>query len=134
MTGGGRAPAVATAVLYSGGLDSAVLLAQEAERAVVLPMYVRTGLAWEAEERAAAERLLHHPRFAGRTQPMIDLSVPVADIYPATHWAVRGEPPGYDTPDEDVYLRWAQRAAAGQSRDSVGAVRHRPNRPRPAGR
>jgi len=104
MTGGGRAPAVATAVLYSGGLDSAVLLAQEAERAVVLPMYVRTGLAWEAEERAAAERLLHHPRFAGRTQPMIDLSVPVADIYPATHWAVRGEPPGYDTPDEDVYL------------------------------
>ncbi|MBW8712705.1 MAG: 7-cyano-7-deazaguanine synthase, partial [Acidobacteria bacterium] len=21
-----------------------------------------------------------------------------------THWAVRGEPPGYDTPDEDVYL------------------------------
>ena len=35
---------------------------------------------------------------------MIDLSVPVADIYPATHWAVRGEPPGYDTPDEDVYL------------------------------
>jgi 7-cyano-7-deazaguanine synthase len=26
------------------------------------------------------------------------------DVYPPTHWAVRGEPPGFDTPDEDVYL------------------------------
>ena len=25
-------------------------------------------------------------------------------MYPPTHWAIRGEPPGYDTPDEDVYL------------------------------
>ena len=26
------------------------------------------------------------------------------DVYPPTHWAIRGEPPAYDTPDEDVYL------------------------------
>ena len=26
------------------------------------------------------------------------------DLYPATHWALRGEPPAFDTPDEDVYL------------------------------
>jgi 7-cyano-7-deazaguanine synthase len=26
------------------------------------------------------------------------------DVYPSTHWAVRGEPPAFDTPDEDVYL------------------------------
>jgi 7-cyano-7-deazaguanine synthase len=26
------------------------------------------------------------------------------DIYPFSHWAIRGEPPGFDTPDEDVYL------------------------------
>ena len=26
------------------------------------------------------------------------------DVYPATHWAVTGQPPAYDTPDEDVYL------------------------------
>ncbi len=26
------------------------------------------------------------------------------DVYPPTHWAIRGEPPGFDTPDEDVYL------------------------------
>jgi len=26
------------------------------------------------------------------------------DVYPATHWAVRGHPPAFDTPDEEVYL------------------------------
>jgi 7-cyano-7-deazaguanine synthase len=26
------------------------------------------------------------------------------DVYPASHWAIRGVPPAYDTPDEDVYL------------------------------
>ena len=26
------------------------------------------------------------------------------DVYPPTHWAVRGERPAFDTPDEDVYL------------------------------
>ena len=25
-------------------------------------------------------------------------------MYPASHWAVRGTPPAYDTPDEDVYI------------------------------
>jgi 7-cyano-7-deazaguanine synthase len=25
-------------------------------------------------------------------------------VYPPTHWAIRGAPPGFDTPDEDVYL------------------------------
>ena len=26
------------------------------------------------------------------------------DVYSPTHWAIRGTPPAYDTPDEDVYL------------------------------
>ena len=26
------------------------------------------------------------------------------DVYPASHWAITGQPPAYDTPDEDVYL------------------------------
>ena len=26
------------------------------------------------------------------------------DVYAATHWAIKGRPPGYHTPDEDVYL------------------------------
>ena len=32
------------------------------------------------------------------------LTVDMTDIYPSTHWAVRGEAPAFDTPDTDVYL------------------------------
>ena len=47
------------AVLFSAGLDSAVLLAHAArEHSSVQAVYVSAGLAWEAEERAMAERLL----------------------------------------------------------------------------
>jgi 7-cyano-7-deazaguanine synthase len=28
----------------------------------------------------------------------------MTDVYPPTHWAREGKPPGYHTPDEDVYL------------------------------
>ena len=92
-----------TAVLFSGGLDSAVLLAHEAAVAQVLPIYVSAGLAWEPDERSCAEELLRHQPYA-RANPMVAIAAPVDDVYPATHWALRGEPPGYDTPDEDVYL------------------------------
>ena len=47
-----------TAVLLSGGLDSAVLLAEEAAHREVQPIYVATGLAWEASERAAASTIV----------------------------------------------------------------------------
>lgn len=93
-----------TAVLLSAGLDSAVLAASEARHALVHPVYVSTGLAWEAQELAALDRLLAAAPFAGRTAPLARLSFTVRDLYPATHWALRGEPPGFDTPDEDVYL------------------------------
>ena len=26
------------------------------------------------------------------------------DVYPRSHWAIRGAAPAYDTPDEDVYI------------------------------
>ena len=104
MTGARSGSPGDTAVLLSGGLDSAVLLAQEVQRSEVFPIYVSVGLAWESAERAVAERLLTHPLFAGRTRPLAHLSIPVGDVYPPTHWAIRGEPPGYDTPDDDVYL------------------------------
>ena len=32
------------------------------------------------------------------------LTFTVRDLYAPTHWALRGEPPAFDTPDEDVYL------------------------------
>jgi 7-cyano-7-deazaguanine synthase len=93
-----------TAVLVSAGLDSAVLVAAEARTSEVHPVYVSAGLAWEAEERKALVRLLREPPFASSVAPVVELTFSVADVYPATHWALRGEPPAFDTPDEDVYL------------------------------
>ena len=94
-----------SAVLFSGGLDSAVLLAAELEsHQPVWPIYVRAGLAWEEAERRVSDRLLGAPPFAGRTATFTVLTVDMRDVYPATHWAVTGTPPGYHTPDEDVYL------------------------------
>jgi len=94
-----------TAVLLSGGLDSAVLLADEAAAGAVQPVYVSVGLAWENAERAMIARLLEsdvYRRHAAR--PLASLSVDMRDVYAATHWAVQGRPPSYHTPDEDVYL------------------------------
>jgi len=90
-------------VLFSSGLDSAVLAASEARASDVHPLYVSTGLSWEPEELAAVARLLAAPVYAGLA-PIARLSFTVTDLYPATHWAIRGTPPAFDTPDEDVYL------------------------------
>ena len=89
------------AVLLSGGLDSAVLLAEQAAHHEVQPIYVGVGLAWEAAERGMISRLL--AGLAG-TRPLVTLAVEMRDVYPPTHWAIQGRPPGYHTPDEDVYL------------------------------
>ncbi len=92
-----------TAVLLSAGLDSAVLAAHEARTSRVHPVYVSAGLAWEPQELAMLDRLLAAAPFAALA-PLARLSFTVTDLYPATHWALRGEPPAFDTPDEDVYL------------------------------
>ena len=94
----------AVAVLCSGGLDSVVLVAREAQERVVQPVYVSVGLAWEPAERGLLERLGRTPAFGGRVRPLVALAMTMRDVYPASHWAVRGAPPAYDTPDEDVYL------------------------------
>ena len=93
-----------TLVLLSGGLDSAALAAHEAQRARVQPVYVSVGLAWESAEIAIVERLLAAPVFTGRVEPLIRVEFTMRDVYSPSHWAVRGTPPAYDTPDEDVYL------------------------------
>jgi 7-cyano-7-deazaguanine synthase len=92
-----------TGVLLSAGLDSAVLAAVESRRGPVQPIYVSAGLAWEPAERAAAMRLLDTQPFAN-CEPLAQLAFSVDDLYPPTHWALRGTPPAFDTPDEDVYL------------------------------
>ena len=128
-----------TAVLISGGLDSAVLLAEEATLQgadLVQPIYVSVGLAWEAAELAAVRQLLAAEPLHGRTRPLISLSVDMRDVYAAGHWAIEGRPPGYHTPDEDVYLpgrnvvllgkAGVYCAAAGIGRLVLGTLAHNP--------
>ena len=94
-----------SAVLFSGGLDSAVLLALECrDHAPVHPIHVRAGLAWEDAEAIAIRTLLAAEPHARRVAPLSTLTVDMREIYPPTHWAVVGTPPAFDTPDEDVYL------------------------------
>jgi len=95
-----------TAVLLSGGLDSAVLLADEASRQddAVQPIYVGAGLAWEPAERAVVARLLDSRPLRAGVRPLVSLSVDMRDVYAPSHWSVTGQAPAYHTPDEDVYL------------------------------
>jgi 7-cyano-7-deazaguanine synthase len=95
---------MSTAVLLSGGLDSAVLVADEATRDEVQPIYVSVGLAWEAEERAIVAQFLAALPRGARMRPLVSLTVDMRDVYDASHWAITGRPPEYHTPDEDVYL------------------------------
>jgi 7-cyano-7-deazaguanine synthase len=93
--------------MLSGGLDSAVLAAQEARTYVVHPVYVAGGLSWEEGEQNIVRRLLSVPPFshgAHPVMPLVRLEFSLRDVYPPTHWAIQGTPPAYDTPDQDVYL------------------------------
>src|SRR4029453_7015271 len=92
------------AVLCSAGLDSAVLLADAAATGRAVPIYVATGLAWESAERNLLDRLVAAPPECKNGDAVLTLHVDMRDVYPATHWAIRGEAPAFDTPDEDVYI------------------------------
>jgi 7-cyano-7-deazaguanine synthase len=125
-----------TAVLLSGGLDSAVLLADEAARAQVQPVYVNVGLAWEEAERQAVDLFLAGGLGKAVARPLVVLTVDMSDVYPAAHWALRGEAPGYHTPDQDVYLPGRNVillgkaavycASAGIERLVIGTLDHNP--------
>ena len=91
------------AVLASGGLDSAVLLAALAAEASVHPVYVEGGLAWEAEEKRALRGFLDALGTAN-VRPLTMLALPLGPIY-GPHWSATGENvPEYDAPDAAVYL------------------------------
>ena len=125
-----------SAVLLSGGLDSAVLLAEEAARHEVQPVYISVGLAWEAAEREAVRLFLVEGLPHVRVRPLVSLAVDMTDVYPAAHWARRGDAPAYHTPDEDVYLPGRNIvllgkaavfcAAAGIDRLAIGTLDHNP--------
>jgi 7-cyano-7-deazaguanine synthase len=91
-------------VLASGGLDSAVLVADRADRGhTVHPVYVRFGLVWEHAEEAHLRRFLG--ALDGRSvRPLAIIEFPVADVYGA-HWSVSGAgTPDETTGDDAVYL------------------------------
>jgi 7-cyano-7-deazaguanine synthase len=92
-------------VLFSAGLDSAVLLAEAAAQPDgAQPVYISAGMAWEAAERAMAERFVAALGRGASLGPLASLSVDMRDVYPPEHWAVRGDAPAYDSPDSDVYI------------------------------
>ncbi len=96
--------ATGVAVLASGGLDSAILVADlMSEGREVTPIYVRFGLGWEDVEVLHLKRFLASMPESG-IKPLIVLDLPVADIYGA-HWSVTGhDVPDDNSPDEAVYL------------------------------
>jgi 7-cyano-7-deazaguanine synthase len=127
---------MSTAVLLSGGLDSSVLLAEEAVREDVQPIYISVGLGWEEAERQAVRAFLSGGIQSDAVRPLVALTVDMTDVYPAAHWARTGQAPGYHTPDEDVYLPGRNIillgkagvfcAAAGIDRLVIGTLDHNP--------
>ena len=92
------------AVLVSGGLDSAILLAEAVTAfAAVHPVYVRVGAHWEAVELAYLRRFLDAVA-APNLRPLTVLAQPIADVYGA-HWSLTGDGvPASDSPDDAVFL------------------------------
>jgi 7-cyano-7-deazaguanine synthase len=92
-------------VLASGGVDSAILVANAAAQSQeVYPVYIRFGLAWEHIEEAHLRRFLDALPDRNRIKPLTVLDLPIADVY-GGHWSVSGQDaPDETTPDEAVYL------------------------------
>jgi 7-cyano-7-deazaguanine synthase len=91
------------AVLASGGLDSAVLLAELAGAAQVYPIYVKCGLKWEAEELRALNSFLAALKNP-QVMPLTVLEIPTAALY-GDHWSLSGaNVPDADAPDSEVLI------------------------------
>ncbi len=92
------------AVLASGGLDSAVLIAEFlGQGRAVQPIYVRFGLVWEEVEEIYLRRFLDTLPSSG-LRSLVTLDVPVADTYEA-HWSLSADNvPDAHSPDDAVYL------------------------------
>ncbi|MBI3291665.1 MAG: 7-cyano-7-deazaguanine synthase [Elusimicrobia bacterium] len=91
-------------VLVSGGLDSAVLVAELAKQAKpVVPIYLRGGLRWESVELWWLRRFLRAVSRDG-IAPLVTLHLPLGDAY-RDHWSLNGGPvPDARSSDQAVYL------------------------------
>ncbi|MBL8825291.1 MAG: 7-cyano-7-deazaguanine synthase [Planctomycetia bacterium] len=98
----------AKAVLISGGLDSAILvahLARRSPRSEITPIFIQSGLQWENIEleymKTYLEKVQH---LFSNIKKLVVLSQPVTDLY-QQHWSTTGKDvPDASTPDEAVYL------------------------------
>lgn len=93
------------AVLASGGIESAAMLAELSGRArAVFPVYVRGGHFWEKAELYWLRRLLRSLRRSS-LKPLSILDLPIRDCYRSSDWSLTGRRvPASDSPDEEVYL------------------------------
>jgi len=92
------------AVLFSGGVDSAILLTEflQAGR-VVIPIYIRTGSVWQERELRAAREFLAAIAQRPLAQ-IVTLEMPLSDVY-GDHWSMTGcGVPDTSSPDEAVFL------------------------------
>jgi len=88
------------AVLCSGGLDSAVMLVEQAKTgAAVYPIYVRCGLAWEEEERKSLDRFLREIRSPNIGRVVV-LDFPMNDVYGQAWYSSGVGIPGYHEADQ----------------------------------
>ena len=102
--GSSSEPAPVTALLFSGGLDSAILLGRLLqEQAEIVPLYIRSDVVWQPAEQRAVDRLLQQLR-TPRLASLVQLDMPLGDLY-GEHWCTGGwGTPDAGTPDEAVYL------------------------------
>lgn len=102
------------AVLCSGGVESAVLVAESLQRyPQVHPVYIQAGLCWERTERFWLNRFLGALRrdrapdpngTQGSLERLTVLQLPVRELY-GNHWSITGiGVPGYRSKDRRVYL------------------------------
>lgn len=94
-----------TAVLVSGGLDSAILLAEMVEKQIpkVYPIFIRCGLHWENTELAYLKKFTNAIK-SKNLENLVILDVPVGDLY-KNHWSLTAQNvPDLNTPDEAVFL------------------------------
>jgi 7-cyano-7-deazaguanine synthase len=93
------------AVLTSGGVDSAILVADLARGGrTAHPIYIRFGLAWEPAEEASLRRYLAALPTTLDIRPLVVMELPIADVYDA-HWSITADRvPDEASADDAVYL------------------------------